>query len=202
LEFKQKKNIDNLFSAGVMRIETENYIIRGTRSGDWEDMIEIYQNKYLHKYSKVQYILTEKMAINLMTNINYNFTLREAITWIIERKIDGEKLGIISLSNISHTDKKAEIGYAVKQSAMKKGVMGECLEKVIDILLELGFVRLEANVYRKNIASIKLCQKIGFENEGLRKKYLFNQDTNTYLDSYIFAVVDIKKVKVKRKVNK
>lgn len=189
MEFKQKKNIDDLFARGVMEIDTENYTIRGLSSGDWEDMIEIYQNKYLHKYAKVQYIHSEKMAINLLTNINYNFTLREAVTWMITRKSDNENIGIISLSNISHTDKKVELGYALKENYMRKGAMSESLKKVIEVLLELGFVRIEANIFKGNVPSIRLCKKIGFKNEGLRRKYLFNSDTNTYLDSYVFAIV-------------
>lgn len=189
MEYKQKKNIDNLFSIENMDIETDKYIIRTLVKSDWEDMIEIYQNKYLHMYSKTQYIYSEKMAINLLTNINYNFVLRKAITWVIVRKDDNESLGIISLSNISDSDRRAELGYALKESQMRKGIMSEVLSEVIKVLLSIGFVRIEANVCKENIPSIKLCKKLGFENEGLRRKYLFNPDVDKYLDSYIFAIV-------------
>ncbi|MGL5068963.1 MAG: GNAT family N-acetyltransferase [Sarcina sp.] len=189
MEFKQKKSINDLFARGVMQIDTENYSARGLASGDWEDMIEIYQNKYLHMYAKSQYIHTEKMAINLLTSIMYNFSVRKAITWMVTRKSDGENLGIVSLSNISYTDRKAELGYGLKESYMRQGVMGEVLKKIVDVLLEYGFVRIEANIFKENIASIRLCEKVGFENEGLRRKYLFNSETDTYLDSYVFAVV-------------
>lgn len=186
MEYKPNGNIEDLFAREY--IETDNYIIRGLERGDWEDMIEIYQNKYLHMYSRVQYIYSEKMAMNLLTNINYDFILRKAITWMIIRKDDNENLGIISLSNISDSDRKAEIGYALKEVEMRKGIMSEVLSKLIEILLDVGFVRIEANIYEDNTPSIKLCEKIGFRNEGLRKKYLFNPDINKYLDSYIFAI--------------
>ncbi|MGL4763371.1 MAG: GNAT family N-acetyltransferase [Sarcina sp.] len=189
MEFKQHKSIDDLFAKDVMQIDTGSYIARGVTSGDWEDMIEIYQNKYLHMYAKAQYIHTEKMAINLLTSIMYNFSVRKAITWMVTRKSDGENLGIISLSNISYIDRKAELGYALKESYMRQGVMGEVLKKIVDVLLEYGFVRIEVNIFKENIASIRLCEKVGFENEGLRRKYLFNTHTDTYLDSYVFAIV-------------
>lgn len=186
MEYKPNGNIEDLFAREY--IETDNYIIRGLERGDWEDMIEIYQNKYLHMYSRVQYIYSEKMAMKLLTNINYDFILRKAITWMIIRKDDNENLGIISLSNISDSDRKAEIGYALKEVEMRKGIMSEVLSKLIEVLLDVGFVRIEANIYEDNTPSIKLCEKIGFRNEGLRKKYLFNPDINKYLDSYIFAI--------------
>ena len=96
---------------------------------------------------------------------------------------------IISLSNISYIDRKAELGYALKESYMRQGVMGEVLKKIVDVLLEYGFIRVEVNIFKENIASIRLCEKVGFENEGLRRKYLFNTHTDTYLDSYVFAIV-------------
>ncbi|MGL4656181.1 MAG: GNAT family N-acetyltransferase [Sarcina sp.] len=189
MEYKLDKNIDDLFSEEKREIETENYILRMLKKDDWEDMIEIYQNKYLHMYNRIQYIYSEKMAINLLTKIYYDFTVRKAVTWMIERKEDNENLGIISLSNISSSDRKTEVGYALKETEMRKGIMSEVLDKLIEVLLDIGFVRIEANINVENIASIKLCKKIKFINEGLRRKYLFNPDTNEYFDSYIFAVV-------------
>ncbi|MGL5574770.1 MAG: GNAT family N-acetyltransferase [Sarcina sp.] len=189
MEYKSNENIESLFLVDEV-IETEDYLVRSLGKNDWEDMIEIYQNKYLHMYSKAEYLYNEKMAIDFFTHINYDFMTRKAITWILTRKEDNENLGVITLGNISNLDRKVEIGYVLKEKEMRKGIMSEVLGKIVENLLDVGFVRIEANVYKNNIASIRLCEKVGFENEGLRRKYLFNRDTGKFLDSYVFSIIN------------
>lgn len=189
LEFNEISEINTLFVGAIPTFESENYILRKVVLSDWEDLIEIYQNQFLHEYGNTPYIYTEKMAINLITGIEYNYAMGKAAAWSIEDKINHECIGILSLNNVSINDKKTEIGYGLKEIHMNKGIMSEIFPVFIDNIISYGFYRIEANVDVDNIASRNLCENNGFLQEGIRRKYIFNLEKQAFSDSYIYAKV-------------
>jgi [ribosomal protein S5]-alanine N-acetyltransferase len=52
---------------------------------------------------------------------------------------------------------------------------------------ETNIIRLFANVFETNPASVKVLQKNGFEIEGIRKKAVIKN--NVFLNDYILAIV-------------
>lgn len=65
------------------------------------------------------------------------------------------------------------LGYQMDQSEINRGYMEEALRYGIRFLFsDRKLHRIEANVMPRNKPSIRLLEKLGFENEGLSKKYL------------------------------
>lgn len=65
------------------------------------------------------------------------------------------------------------LGYKLDKDEINKGLITEGIEKAIDVVFnELKLHRIEAPILPINIASIKVVSKLGFENEGLSKKYI------------------------------
>ncbi|MGL5822861.1 MAG: GNAT family N-acetyltransferase [Sarcina sp.] len=189
MEFNERSEVNTLFMGIIPRFESENYIVRKIVISDWEDLIEIYQNRFLHEYGNTPYIYTEKMAINLITGIEYNYAMGRGAAWSIEDKNTKECIGILSLNNVSINDKKTEIGYGLKEIHMNKGIMSEVFPVFLDNIVSYGFYRIEANIDVNNIASINLCESNGFLQEGIRRKYIFNLEKQVFSDSYIYAKV-------------
>lgn len=56
---------------------------------------------------------------------------------------------------------------------LNKGYITEAVKKGIEIIFkEYELNRIEAPITPNNKASIRVVQKLGFENEGISKKYL------------------------------
>lgn len=64
------------------------------------------------------------------------------------------------------------MGYSIDHSQKNKGYMTEAVQKGIEIMFkEYELHRIEATVMPKNLPSLKVLEKLNFENEGLSKKY-------------------------------
>ena len=99
-------------------------------------------------------------------------------------KENNEVVGFAGLSIIF--DEATLNNIVVKKSCRGRGIGGELLETLIDLCSDLNakFFTLEVNV--TNTPAIKLYEKFGFKNLGIRKKY-YNNST----DAYIMTKYDI-----------
>ena len=86
----------------------------------------------------------------------------------------GKLIGDINFSNvIKGSFLSCHLGYKVDKEEINKGYMTEALISVIPFVFDkMKLHRVEANVLPQNKASIRLLEKLGFENEGRAKKYL------------------------------
>lgn len=83
-------------------------------------------------------------------------------------------IGTISFSSIQRgAFWSCFLGYKIDKTEACQGYMTEALQKAIDIIFnEYELHRIEANIMPSNTPSMKLIEKLGFENEGLAKSYL------------------------------
>ncbi|MFK8005338.1 MAG: GNAT family N-acetyltransferase [Saprospiraceae bacterium] len=107
--------------------------------------------------------------------------------WVIRNK-ENNLIGSIGLlgSEFLGNPHRDAFGYWIGKEFRGKGMMSKVVKSFSDYCLnERGIVRLEANVFSHNQASMRVLEKTGFEREGyLKKVYLKN---GKYLDSVLFA---------------
>ena len=92
-----------------------------------------------------------------------------------------EKDEVVGFAGISVIFDEATLNnIVVKKSCRGRGIGGELLETLIDLCsdLKLKSFTLEVNV--ENTPAIKLYEKFGFKNLGIRKKY-YNNSTDAYI---------------------
>ncbi|WP_299275353.1 GNAT family protein [uncultured Georgenia sp.] len=96
----------------------------------------------------------------------------EALTFVIE--VDGELAGQLSVSPILLGSLRgAAIGYWVSRHVAGRGVAPTAVALAGDYCFtELGLHRLEINIRPENAASLRVVEKLGFRDEGLRRRYL------------------------------
>ena len=97
----------------------------------------------------------------------------QAIRWGIAWKESDVLVGSCGYHNWSQEHRRAEIGYEVAPSLWRRGVMSE----VLPVICGFGFARMELNrigalIMPSNVASIRLVEKLGFQREGVLRKYL------------------------------
>ncbi|WP_178024107.1 GNAT family N-acetyltransferase [uncultured Paenibacillus sp.] len=87
---------------------------------------------------------------------------------------DGRIIGSVALSNIVRgVFQSCHLGYKIDQQEQGKGLMTEAVEAVVHHAFhELHLHRIEANIMPRNQASLHVVQKLGFQNEGISRKYL------------------------------
>ncbi len=100
-----------------------------------------------------------------------------ALRWWLQQPEDPSRLlGNVGLSQIARGPfQNAMLGYALDEACQGQGLMQEALEAVIGHAFspELKLHRIQANVRPENRRSVALLRRLGFEEEGLAREYLY-----------------------------
>ena len=87
--------------------------------------------------------------------------------WVIVLKETNEQIGTICLWSFTKDKKKAEVGYELLVSSQGNGYASEALKRVQTFSkVDLQMNGLEAITNKDHTASLKLLQKLGFEEIG------------------------------------
>lgn len=78
------------------------------------------------------------------------------------------------------------VGYWLAKPFWGKGIMSKVLTWVCQYgFNQLDLVRIEAFVFKENLASCRVLEKVGFQKEGLLKKYVYKD--HEFLDCILYA---------------
>nr|WP_226926561.1 GNAT family protein [Jonesia denitrificans] len=96
----------------------------------------------------------------------------ESLPWVIE--YEGRISGQLSVMNITLGSLRgASIGYWVSQEVAGRGIAPLAVAMAVDYcLFERHLHRIEINVRPENHASLRVVEKLGFRDEGIRERYL------------------------------
>jgi ribosomal-protein-alanine N-acetyltransferase len=86
----------------------------------------------------------------------------------------GQMVGQLSVSGISYGSLcSGHVGYWVSQHVAGRGITPTAVALATDhCLFEMGLHRIEINIRPENLASLRVVAKLGFRDEGLRRRYL------------------------------
>jgi ribosomal-protein-alanine N-acetyltransferase len=145
-------------------------LLREWRRGDIEMLVKLANNK--------------NIADNLRDRFPYPYTLKDAEEWLILNEVkkpatnfaieaDGNLTGGCGLMMKDDVYRySAEVGYWIAEQYWGKGIATKAiqllLEKTLPFFPEL--VRVYAEVFEHNKASMRVLEKNGFHLEGIRKK--------------------------------
>lgn len=106
--------------------------------------------------------------------------------WVVRDKHDHLIGGIGLLFGHGINAHRSEMGFWLSKEYWNKGIMTEVVKCFTNWnLSETKLVRLEAFVFKDNLASCRVLEKAGFEKEGfLKKAFLKNGE---YLDAWLYA---------------
>ena len=118
-----------------------------------------------------------------------SFSKEESVYWTIILKSTNEFIGGAGYWRLLKEHYRAEIGYQLLPDYWRKGYSFEALREIINFgFKKMGLHSIEGNVNPKNIASIKLLEKLGFVQEAyFRENFYFD---GKFLDSAIFSLIE------------
>jgi ribosomal-protein-alanine N-acetyltransferase len=170
-------------------ITTSRLILRPLSIYDAEDMFE---------YSKTSLVgpqagwephknIHETICIlrNMCTPKGYN----DLGNWAIVYRENRKMIGTIELYNYIPMF-KAELGYALNPEYWGKGIVPEAAFEVISFgFNELNLRRIEVGVFLDNIRSQRVCEKLGFVQEGVSRNGYLRYDGKIF-DKINYGMTD------------
>ncbi|MDD7793396.1 GNAT family N-acetyltransferase [Clostridium sp. 'White wine YQ'] len=159
--------------------ETERLILKVINKNYAEDVIEYYirNRDFLEEWEPIksgefyEREYQEKAIEKDLEDIDKGNSFR---LWIFKKEEENRIIGSIGFSNIVRGGfLSCFLGYKLDKDEINKGYMTEAIKKGIDVMFsEGGLHRIEANIMPKNARSLRVVEKLGFNNEGVSPKYL------------------------------
>lgn len=107
--------------------------------------------------------------------------------YVIQDVRNDELLGGASLHHFDPLRDVVEIGYWLFVSARGRGVAARSVRQMTEHAAENGIWRIEAHVRIGNNASERVLERLGFEREGIKRKYL--RHGNERVDATLFSLL-------------
>lgn len=98
-----------------------------------------------------------------------------SLPFVVE--LDGALVGQLTVSSIQYGSLcSASIGYWVAREHAGRGIIPTSVAMATDYcFMVLGLHRVEINIRPENAASLRVVEKLGFRDEGVRQRYLHIQ---------------------------
>lgn len=148
------------------KINTERLILRKIEESDCDDILFLRSdetiNKFIHRPEnrKTKNVSDAILHIQKLDKQNKE---NKSFTWGITLKNNSKIIGSICLWNFSKDYKTAEVGYDLKPTFQRKGIMSEALNGVINFgFNNLNLNDIEAFTHFENENSKMLLEKNGF----------------------------------------
>ena len=151
-------------------------------------LFHILSNADVTRFYGMDPLREQEDALQIIESFKQTFDSRQGIRWGMVIRDSGTFIGTIGLNHLSLYSKKAEIGFELDPAHWRRGYSAEAIEAVLTYAYEtLGLYRMGAVTFLENRASIQLLTRIGFEEEGMLRGYLFQGGTSH--DGRIFSLL-------------
>jgi RimJ/RimL family protein N-acetyltransferase len=107
--------------------------------------------------------------------------------YVIEDTRDGSILGGTNFHHFDPMRDVVEIGYWLFVEARGRGVATRSATAMVEYALGNGICRVEAHVRPENRASELVLERLGFEREGIKRRYLHHEGAR--VDATLWALV-------------
>ena len=172
-----------------MKIQTKRLLLRKATLSDKKEIFAYRSDKKTNQY---QAWIPENLKdvsefIGKIAN-----TYNRPDSWfqfVIIENSSGKLVGDLGVHFLEKGSQQAEIGCTLSKNFHGKGYANEALTAIMDSLfLDIEIHRIFASIDPKNIASIKMMEKLGFRKEAHFKESLFLN--GKWVDDVVFAILN------------
>ena len=151
-------------------------------------IFHILSNEDVTRFYGMDPLRAQEDALHIIKSFKQTFDSRQGIRWGMVIRDSGTFIGTIGLNHLSLYSKKAEIGFELDPAHWRRGYAAEAIQAVLEYAFEtLALHRMGAVTFLENEASVQLLKRLGFEEEGILRGYLY-QDGSSH-DGRIFSLL-------------
>jgi ribosomal-protein-alanine N-acetyltransferase len=167
-------------------LQTERLILREMALTDAADALVFWGDPEVQKYN-AEPIKTVAEATASIQLVHEWYRTKQEIIWGITRRGEDRVLGSCSLFQWNRHHRRAEIGYDLAHAEWGIGreAVGAVLRFGFDVL---QLHRFDAYTIIDNHPSVRMLQKLGFQLEGIRREYSW-EDDGAYHGSAVFGLL-------------
>jgi [ribosomal protein S5]-alanine N-acetyltransferase len=154
-------------------LQTPRLSLRQLRRDDDQDAFHALSQQINIQYygCNIPYAGVEQTRQDFIDVHLDRYKFRHSLTFVITFTGVDKYIGHIIAVLLPETGFKiVELSYLIEHEYWNKGIGTEAIGRVIELLLdELKVHKIRANCFEKNVASKRVLEKLGFEQEGLLK---------------------------------
>jgi RimJ/RimL family protein N-acetyltransferase len=172
-------------------LKTERLIMKPIDWNDLHDIHALHSNPLVNKFSfQTEPKTLEESKAKAKPFIEaQNETPRSNFTFSIRELSSQKFVGLIGLTLSLNQFNMAEFFFQLSPNHWNKGYATEAGKAVVNFgFNNLNIHRIEANVTKGNEASIRVLEKLHFEQDALRRKII--PINNEWHDGYLYSILE------------
>lgn len=147
-------------------LETGRLLVRETTEEDLDALYEVYADPSISLYTENLYEDRDEERAYIRDYIKHVYAFCGYGIWSVIHKESGKLIGRAGLA-CREGYETPELGYVIGVSYQRQGYATEVCRAIMEYAGErLGFPKIRAVFEPENLASAKLCEKLGFIEEG------------------------------------
>ena len=156
-----------------MILQTSRLTLRPLQADDTADLHLIMSNAEVMAFWDIAEIEDMGLTSAILESQLDQMADKRAFYWAMVRSEDGAFVGCCDLSEIDRWHHRAEVGFIVGRAYWGDGYTLEAMQAVLSHAAQtLRLRRLTARTHLGNARSVRLLERLGFEEEGLLRGYV------------------------------
>jgi ribosomal-protein-alanine N-acetyltransferase len=161
----------------IPEIRTKRLRLRALLPQDAAALLAVLGDPEVTRFHNVPTLATLAEAAEALERLQERYARGDTIRWAMELLESGEMIGTVGLLRFDFEHRRAEVGYEIARRFWGQGLTPEATAAVIRFGFSvMNLHRIEAGVLPGNHASVRVLEKLGFSEEGLRREYLALRD--------------------------
>lgn len=171
-----------------MQLQTKRLTLRKTTFSDKEEIFAYRSDKKTNQFQGWIPDTLEDVS-EFIGKISRTFNIPGSwFQFVIIENSSGKLIGDLGVHFLEEGSKQAELGCTLNKNFQGYGYANEALTSAINSLFaDLDLHRIFASIDPKNIASIKMMEKLGFRKEAHFKESLFLN--GKWVDDVVYAIL-------------
>ena len=186
------RRVDSYDELPELRLEGFRVYLRPPKRSDMDDWISVRSKnrEFLEPFEPTwpQNCLTSEFFNKRLKRMTSDWQSDRAYSFFIFLNESDVFIGGVNINNVARgASQSATLGYWLSKDQQRSGYMSEALRQIIIYAFEeLKLHRLNAGCLLDNQPSISLLKKLGFEEEGMAKKFV--QINGKWQDHKLFGL--------------
>jgi RimJ/RimL family protein N-acetyltransferase len=150
----------------------DDLLLRWLTADDVPALRAIFSDADVVRFMSVPQLTSEAATLAFLAEIHNGFRGGTLYQWGVQ--LEQGIVGSCTLANIDRKHRRAELGFALARAFWGRGLILQALPTVIQFAFErLDLHRIEADTDPRNLASMRVLERLGFQREGLLRERYF-----------------------------